>query len=104
MAQQAFDLWLEFEITSPWGELEHGFFDMLVTVEDGRRYVLSVWTFAFLERARRCAAEEGKYLLAPDLLVDRLDREHLEQVVADLIASNGLRDEWLARPALTAIS
>ena len=100
MGQQAFDLWVEFEITSPWGELEHDFFTMLITVEDGRRYALSVWTFAFLDRARSHAAEAGerlggRYLLAPDLLVERLDREHLERVTADLIASGGLRDEWL---------
>ena len=37
-------------------------------------------------------------MLPPDLFVDRMDRELLESVVADLIESDQLRDEWLVKP------
>ena len=39
----------------------------------------------------------GSYLLPPDLSVERLDRNLLEVVMADLIAKDGLSHQWEGR-------
>ena len=44
--------------------------------------------------AFRNGSLQGAYLLPPDLFVHRLDRELLEKMVADLIASDGLEERW----------
>ncbi len=38
---------------------------------------------------------KGKYLLPPDLFVERLDRKLLEEIFAELIKDGYMRDEWL---------
>ncbi len=40
----------------------------------------------------------GKYLLPPDLFVERLDRGLLEAVISDLIARGEIREDWRVRP------
>lgn len=73
---------------------------MHVVLANGQVYALNVWTFGYLETARAEARASGEYLggafmPAPDLFVEDLNRTHLEAVVADLIATGGLRGEWL---------
>ncbi|WP_437729355.1 hypothetical protein [Sorangium sp. So ce861] len=96
-----FELWLEFEhwISPPDADPTDGFFNMLIRLPDGTRYAVNVWTYDMLESARREAAQQGeslsgRYLEAPDLFVERMDRSLLEAVVADMIASGRLRDSW----------
>jgi len=103
----AFDLWLEFEAVDGLQavpEFDHNddFFNMTISLPDGRTYALNVWTYQFLERARRQAQESGEelggaYLLPPDLFVEKLDRQLLEAIVSDLLHRRYLRDEWLVR-------
>ena len=104
VSPQPFRLWLEFE---HW-EFREGddpqddFFNMQVTLTCGKKYALNVWTFKYLPRAiQECRQTgehlHGSYLPPPDLFVERLDRALIEQVVADLVVNNGLRDEWEVR-------
>jgi hypothetical protein len=99
----SFELWLEFEHWQPTPEDDPAddFFNMIIRLEDGRRYALNVWTFAYFTRAlaeTRATGEalSGRYLLPPDVFVERLDRGLLEEVVADLLRNGGLREEWRA--------
>ena len=104
MAESDFTLWLEFEAGEPWSsDPEDDFFNMTIRLRDGREYALNVWTFKYFERARGENRDSGgalpvSYMVAPDLFVQRLERTHIEVVVAALIRSGALRDDWLARP------
>ena len=105
-----FRLWLEFEHWE--GEPGHDpyddFFNMQVELQDGRTYAMNVWTFKFFERARGDGTDSdgtdsegtlgGKYLLPPDLFVEKLDRRVMEDVIADLLATDQMRPEWLCPP------
>lgn len=98
-----FRLWLEFEHwqPQPGEDPTDDCFNMQVELDDGRKYCLNVWTFRFLERARRVRELEsevlvGKYLVGPDLFVEKLDRPLLEQVVAELFATDQMMDHWLS--------
>ncbi len=93
-------MWLEFELWQNAYDPEDSSFNMAITLLDGRYYALNVWTYQFLPHAvadnqLSDPAIGGKYLLPPDLFVARLDRSLLEAVVAHLIQSDQLRDEWL---------
>jgi hypothetical protein len=101
MSQTGFELWLEFEawVENPQDDPADDYFNMEVTLDDGRKYALNVWTYNFLTRAIADATTSGeglggKYLLPPDLFVERLNRKLLEDVVSDLIAMGEMKDEW----------
>jgi len=97
-----FTLWLEFEWWEPEpdDDPELNFFNMRVDCSDGHAYALNVWTFRYLDHVRQEATQTGEslsgtYLVPPDLLVQRLERDHIATVVADMIMSRGLASEWL---------
>jgi len=98
-----FELWLEFELWRAEGDTDgptDDFFNMQVTLDDGRKYALNVWTTgSFMRLAAEAKTEpdclQGAYMLPPDLFVDRMDRKLLESVVADMIETDQMRDEWL---------
>lgn len=97
-----FDLWLEFEewLPSDGDDPESDFFNMGIRLANGTSYALNVWTFKYLQQVRERSKQidpnfGGKYLVPPDLLVERLDRKLLEEVVKDLIQNNELKDGWL---------
>jgi hypothetical protein len=101
MTDHKFDLWLEFEQWLPTESEapEDDYFNMQITLPNGTKYALNVWTFKAIGRIAKEHQEtgaclQGSYLLPPDLFVERLDRELLERIVADLIAQGGLKDEW----------
>ena len=75
---------------------------MQITLSDDRVYALNVWTYGFFEKMRREREQGGgvanSYILPPDLFVIRLDRPLLEDIVAELIKTNGLQAEWLVPP------
>jgi hypothetical protein len=103
-----FELWLEFE-TDPdqtANRATENFANIVITMSDGRRYCLNVWTFDFLPLARYSwpyekQADEvpAKYVIPPDLFVERLDRITIQAVVSDMVAAGELRNEWLCRDA-----
>ena len=120
-----FELWLEFEhmqiaadapsnmgwhavavlnkdgdLTPPGPWADETFFNMSITLADGKKYCLNVWTHKYFSRALIQDREDGnklggKYMLPPDLFVERADRQTVEEVVADLLRHSGLKDAWL---------
>lgn len=105
--QPDFELWLEFELwvtDSPQSipfDPESESFNAEVTLSTGEKYALNVWTFQFLEAARRECEKTGeylggRYLPAPDLFISRLDRLHIEEAIADMLAHDGgrLDEQW----------
>ncbi|GJM08344.1 MAG: hypothetical protein DHS20C11_06200 [Lysobacteraceae bacterium] len=103
---KAFRLWLEFEVGEPLDQPANrptqNFCNISVTLPDGRRYAMNVWTFDFLPLARYDWPYEetpdqvpAKYVLPPDLFVERLDRETIECVVAKLLENDEMDGQWL---------
>ncbi len=102
MNETEFDLWLEFEHWE-WEEShdpEDDAFNMQIRLANGETYALNVWTFKLFSRLRERDRESGqslsgKYMVAPDLFVERLDRNLVTEVVRELISEHGLKTEWL---------
>jgi hypothetical protein len=101
-----FDLWLEVEtgepLDQPANRPNENFGNIEVKLHDGRRYALNVWTFDFLPFARYPwpyeideSQEPAKYLLPPDLFVEKLDRPTIENIVTQLLKNNEMKEEWL---------
>lgn len=108
-----FDLWLETELWMEHGGDPHqpanrpteNFCNVIVMLQDGRRYALNVWTFDFIPLARLdwpYAYDATKqqplapYLLPPDLLVERLDRDTLNGIIKTMLMRGELKSEWLS--------
>ncbi|TXI50905.1 MAG: hypothetical protein E6Q50_02795 [Lysobacter sp.] len=91
-----FTLWLEFETYAggypqPGDDPDCDFCNALVRA-DGRVCGLNIWTFRFLDHVRRFDEFTGepkpaieRFLLPPDLLVERLDRALIEASIATLL-------------------
>jgi hypothetical protein len=103
----SFELWLETEEgdpTQPANSQTENFCNIHVTLADGRRYALNVWTFDFLPLARYpwpykvTSQELAKYVHPPDLFVERLDRSTIEAVVAELLENQEMKSDWLCPP------
>ena len=102
MSEAKFDLWLEFEHWE-WEEThdpEDDAFNMQIRLANGETYALNVWTFKLFSRLREedrrsDRALSGKYMVAPDLFVERLDRNLVTEVIRELVSNSGLKKEWL---------
>jgi hypothetical protein len=90
-----FMLWLEFEhITSAWDSSNEAC-NIHVTLTDGRRYGLNVWTYKFLTTLVGWDMERGEnlgglYQTPPDLFVRELTRECIEATITDLLKRGNL--------------
>ena len=91
-----FRLWLEFEEVEPgnW-DIENGFCNIHVYLEDGRKYGLTVWTYEFLGSAVNMDKETGQHLHGlyqkpPDLFVKELTRKCIEEAIEDLLKVDDL--------------
>lgn len=108
-----FDLWLETELWMEHGGDPHqpanrpteNFSNLSVTLKDGRVYALNVWTFDFIPLARLDwpyaydATKQqplARYLLPPDLLVERLDRDTLNGIIKTMLTRGEMKPEWLS--------
>ncbi|WP_025665359.1 hypothetical protein [Aquimarina megaterium] len=92
-----FKLWLEFEISTPWDDLENDFANIIVDTLDGRSYGINVWTYKFLDTAINENKENGEnlnglYLVPPDLFVKELSRNCIEKTIANLLKNGNLED------------
>lgn len=100
-----FSLWLEVEcgepLDQPANRPTQNFCNIKIWLDNNRTYALNVWTFDFLPLARYPSykvvpnVELEKYLLPPDLFVERLDRPTIEAVVRELLINDEMKDEWL---------
>ena len=92
-----FKLWLEFEVSTPWDDIENDFANIIVDTLDGRSYGINIWTYKFLETAVNIDKENGEnlnglYLVPPDLFVKELSRNCIEKTIADLLKNGNLED------------
>jgi hypothetical protein len=92
--ENSFKLWLEFEETSPWNDLENDFANIGVDTMDGRYYGVNIWTFKYL--ATNQVTEEGSeklnYIIPPDLFVKTLTRDCVEKVIKNLLNIGSLEE------------
>lgn len=93
-----FKLWLEFEVTSPWDDLENDFANIIVDTLDGRKYGINVWTYNFLQSATKQNEQNGNnlnglYLSPPDLFVKELTRDCIERTISDLLDKGNLEEQ-----------
>jgi hypothetical protein len=86
-----FTLWLESEVVSPndW-DIENEFCNIHVHLEDGRHYGLNIWTYKYLETAINEDKKTGQnlngiYQKPPDLFVQELTRDCIQQTIQDLL-------------------
>lgn len=99
--EEPFRLWLEYEqYKNGEAPIEERYFNMEITLHDGRKYALNVWVIdAVDEIIRETSASlgrlAGQYSPGPDLLVRHAERRLLEDIVADLIRQGHLKSAWL---------
>jgi hypothetical protein len=97
-----FKLWCDLDELAPDEyDIDNDHCDIVATLETGEVYPMKVWTYAYLKTAveeDRASGDHlrGKYQPAPDLFVERLDRELLRQAVADMLASDEVEFEKFA--------
>ena len=94
-------MWIEAEHWAPgdWNPSDD-VTDVIVTFDDGSRWVATFCTFSHLPKLRQNCAENGeclsgKYLWASDLiLVDSTSRESIETVIHDLLAQGEFKSAF----------
>lgn len=91
-----FKLWLEFEEVDPanW-QKENDFCNIHVDLEDGRHYGLNIWTYKYLATSineDKITGQNlhGLYQKPPDLFVQELTRECVEQTIRALLKTGDL--------------
>jgi len=95
IGQKPFKLWLEFEESTPWNNLENDFANIEVDTLDGRSYGINIWTFKYLESSTIKGEENlnGLYQIPPDLFVKELTRDCIEKTIADLLEKGNLEEQ-----------
>lgn len=98
LANLKFNLWLEFEEIDPnnWN-IENEFCNIQINLKDGRSYGLNVWTYKYLETAVNEDKKTGQnlngiYQKPPDLFVQILTRECIQQTIDDLLKIGDLEE------------
>ncbi len=92
-----FKLWLEFEISSPWDDIENDFANIIIDTLDGRNYGINVWTYQFLQTAINDDKKNGNnlnglYQIPPDLFVKELSRKCIEKTIINLLKTGNLEE------------
>ncbi|MEM7369979.1 MAG: hypothetical protein AAF587_15340 [Bacteroidota bacterium] len=90
-----FLLWLEWEENMPHRQIEDDYADIVVDMLDGRTYWITVWTYAFLQEVVKYDIAEqeggkGLFVVPPDLFVQTLTRECLEETILALMREGDL--------------
>ncbi|WP_430411355.1 hypothetical protein [Kordia sp.] len=93
----SFKLWLEFEETCNWENIENNFANVGVDTLDGRFYGINVWTYQFLQTAINYDKQNntninGLYQIPPDIFVEELTRDCIEKTIIDLLKKGNLED------------
>lgn len=95
---QPYSIWIEAEVWAPgqWIPIDANS-DAMVTFENGERWVATFFSYRNILSLAGKNVETGeylggKYLVATDMiLVDEVSRQRIEEVVADLLESDGFR-------------
>ena len=85
-----YSIWLEFEQyeTSDSSGDDDGYCNMEITYDDGRHQIFNVWTIDyFRENVPRILneAEQNGFATLPDIIVSRLEREHITEIVKQIV-------------------
>lgn len=97
-------MWLEFEeVDRENWDIECGFCNIHVDLEDGRHYGICIWTYKYLETAINQDRQTGQnlsglYQKPPDLFVKELTRECIQLVIEDLLKVEDL--EKILNPSI----
>jgi hypothetical protein len=95
---QRYSIWIEAEAWAPgqWTPIDDNS-DAMVTFESGERWVASFFSYRNIlslahENVETGECLGGKYFVATDMiLVDEVSRQRIEDVIADLLESDGFR-------------
>lgn len=98
MEMEDFKLWLEFEhVDFSKSDMENEFCNIHVDLPNGKHYGITVWTYKFLETARKLDEQNGEninglYQIPPDLFVKELTRDCIEKTIVDLLKRGNLEE------------
>jgi hypothetical protein len=98
MKMEDFKLWLEFEhVDFSKSDMENEFCNIHVDLPNGKHYGITVWTYKFLETARKLDEQNGEninglYQIPPDLFVKELTRDCIEKTIVDLLKRGNLEE------------
>ena len=98
MIMEDFKLWLEFEhVDFSKSDMENEFCNIHVDLPNGKHYGITVWTYKFLETARKLDEQNGEninglYQIPPDLFVKELTRDCIEKTIVDLLKRGNLEE------------
>jgi len=90
-----FNLWLEFENTESWTDKSNDFANISVSINDGRKYGINVWTFEFLQTTINedlKNGEDGLFQIPPDLFVKELSRDCIQKSIERLLTQGDLEE------------
>ncbi|MEO1052634.1 MAG: hypothetical protein AAFX87_18520 [Bacteroidota bacterium] len=94
-----FELWLEFEQgdTTEWDRTNE-FANIQVSLPDGRKYGINVWTYGFFNSELGESKKSDRYLIPPDLFVAEMTRKCIELAIDDLLEEGDL--EMVLNPSI----
>lgn len=91
-----FSLWLEFEEldSSDW-DARNEITNAQVTLSNGKKYGLNIWSYGFLDKTIREDTTSGSNLnglfqIPPDLLVQTITRNCIEKSISELLKEGEL--------------
>lgn len=84
-----YSIWLEFEhyVDTP-PEANEDYCNVIVIYDNGRRQGYNVWTIEYFRNNIQSIldeAEEEGFTTLPDIIVSRLEREHITEVLKQIV-------------------
>jgi hypothetical protein len=80
-------VWIEHEEEPDSSQPDRDFFNVVVTLRDGSRYALNVWSMSYVRE--RCE-QSPPFILPPDLIVSSPDRLELLRVLTAIVEEDAL--------------
>ena len=86
----SYTVWLEFEeyVDADINNPDDGNCNIAVTFDDGRETAYNVWTMDYFRENIQtilASVEEDGFAICPDLVVSKLEREHIEEVLKQIL-------------------
>lgn len=91
----SFKVWVEFEESDPWENIDCEFCNILVNTLDGRKYGINIWTYKYLTVAIEQEKKDNNndFLIPPDLFVKELTRDKIEIAISELLNNGNIEDQ-----------